>query len=116
MHHCRWLSGIAVIRVTIAYFYSTGYNTYAYILVYGEPVMIVLLLLILPLFMDVNGVWAAIPLEQLIMAGLALALRAWRTAVRPPSQPLVKIGYAKSHRNFRTPVRFFFCIQHPDMV
>ena len=75
--------GIAVIRVTIAYFYSTGYNTYAYILVYGEPVMIVLLLLILPLFMGVNGVWAAIPLEQLIMAGLALALRAM--AHRRPS-------------------------------
>lgn len=75
--------GIAVIRVTIAYFYSTGYNTYAYILVYGEPVMIVLLLLILPLFMGVNGVWVAIPLEQLIMAGLALALRAM--AHRRPS-------------------------------
>ena len=45
--------------------------------------MIVLLLLILPLFMGVNGVWAAIPLEQLIMAGLALALRAM--AHRRPS-------------------------------
>ena len=75
--------GIAVIRVTIAYFYSTGYNTYAYILVYGEPVMIVLLLVILPLFLDVNGVWAAIPLEQLLMAGLALGLRA--LAHRRPS-------------------------------
>ena len=64
-------------------FYSTGYNTYAYILVYGEPVMIVLLLVILPLFLDINGVWAAIPLEQLLMAGLALGLRA--LAHRRPS-------------------------------
>lgn len=74
--------GIAVIRVTIAYFYSTGYNTYAYILVYGEPILIVLLLLVLPLGWGLVGVWAAIPLEQLLMAVLALFLR--RLAHRRP--------------------------------
>lgn len=75
--------GIAVIRVTIAYFYSTGHNTFAYVLVYGEPVLMVVLLLILPRICGLTGVWLATPLEQLLMAGAALALR--RLADRQPA-------------------------------
>lgn len=67
--------GIAVIRVTIAYFYSTGLDRFAYILVYGEPILIVGLLVVLPLGFGLEGVWLAIPAEQLLMALVALGCR-----------------------------------------
>ena len=77
--------GIAVIRVTIAYFYSIGFDRYAYVLVYGEPLLMVVLLLALPLLgLGLDGVWLAIPCEQLLMACAALLLRrmAHRSAAR----------------------------------
>ena len=77
--------GIAVIRVTISYFYSIGFDRYAYVLVYGEPLLMVVLLLALPLLgLGLDGVWLAIPCEQLLMACAALLLRrmAHRSAAR----------------------------------
>lgn len=66
---------IALVRVTISYFYSVNLDRFAYVLVYGEPVLIGLLLIGLPMFLHLEGVWIAVPTVQILMAGLALIFR-----------------------------------------
>lgn len=59
---------IAFLRVTISYFYSTHYHIPAYILVYGEPIGLALLLLfVFPPIFGLNGVWTAAPAIQAIL-------------------------------------------------
>lgn len=63
----------SVSRVTTAYFYATGRNLWAYILIYGEPLMLCVLLLILPNAMgSVNGTWISVPLSQITAMCLSL--------------------------------------------
>lgn len=66
---------IALVRVTISYFYSINFDCFAYILVYGEPLIIAVLLIILPMFLKLEGVWIAVPTVQIMMAVLALFFR-----------------------------------------
>lgn len=68
---------IAFVRVTIAYFYSIGRDRAAYVLVYGEPAALAVLVLVLPPVLGLYGVWLAMPLAQLCMAVLAGVFR-WR--------------------------------------
>ena len=66
---------VSVSRVTTAYFYATGKNLWAYILIYGEPLTLCVLLLILPNAMgSVNGTWISVPLSQIIAMLLSLLL------------------------------------------
>lgn len=66
---------VSVSRVTTAYFYATGKNLWAYILIYGEPLTLCILLLILPNAMgSVNGSWVSVPLSQIIAMLLSLLL------------------------------------------
>lgn len=66
---------VSVSRVTTAYFYATGKNLWAYILIYGEPLTLCILLLILPNAMgSVNGTWVSVPLSQIIAMLLSLLL------------------------------------------
>ena len=66
---------VSVSRVTTAYFYATGKNLWAYILIYGEPLTLCVLLLILPNAMgSVNGTWVSVPLSQIIAMLLSLLL------------------------------------------
>ena len=66
---------VSVSRVTTAYFYATGKNLWAYILIYGEPLTLCALLLILPNAMgSVNGTWVSVPLSQIIAMLLSLLL------------------------------------------
>ena len=66
---------VSVSRVTTAYFYATGKNLWAYILIYGEPLTLCVLLLILPNAMgNVNGTWVSVPLSQIIAMLLSLFL------------------------------------------
>ena len=61
--------------MTTAYFYATGKNLWAYILIYGEPLTLCVLLLILPNAMgSVNGTWVSVPLSQIIAMLLSLLL------------------------------------------
>lgn len=66
---------LAFIRVTTSGFYATEKNNFAYILVYAEPVVLFLLLLIVPKFWGVTGIWIAAPLSQIITAFVALATK-----------------------------------------
>lgn len=66
---------VSVSRVTTAYFYATGKNLWAYILIYGEPLTLCVLLLILPNAMgSVNGTWISVPLSQIAAMLLSLCL------------------------------------------
>lgn len=58
---------ISFVRITTAYFYATEKDKYSHMLVYAEPVCILLILIILPIFLGVFGVWIALPLSQIIM-------------------------------------------------
>ena len=64
---------LAYVRITTSYFYATEKTILSYILVYAEPVCTLLLLLLLPLFLKLTGVWLAVPLAQVVTFGIALA-------------------------------------------
>ena len=72
---CAGLIPYSFIRVTASYFYATRQNLQAYILAYGEPAGVAVWLLILPHVIGVMGIWLAVPLSQLTVAGAALLLR-----------------------------------------
>ncbi len=64
---------LAFVRITTSYFYATEETVLSYILVYAEPVCTFLLLLILPVFAGLSGVWLAVPLAQIVTFGIGLA-------------------------------------------
>ena len=59
---------LAYARITTSYLYATEKTLLSYLLVYAEPVFTLLLLLILPPFLKLPGVWLAVPLSQLLTA------------------------------------------------
>ena len=61
-------------RVTTSYFYATQHSLPAYVLIYGEPVLLFILLLFIPHIFGINGVWMATPIVQVIMACLSLII------------------------------------------
>ena len=66
------VSGIS--RAVISYFYATEKNTRAYILIYGEAVLLALLLMILPRIMGITGTWVSIMVSQILVAVLSQVL------------------------------------------
>ena len=66
---------IAVNRITTASFYATEKSAYAYILTYAEPVAMLALLLILPLFGGQMMIWWGTALSRIFAAVLALILK-----------------------------------------
>ena len=78
---------VSFCRVATAYFYSVHHTLPAYILTYGEPALLLILLLILPYFFKLSGVWAATPVAQVLLALIVpfLQRRAERTSVIPLS-------------------------------
>ncbi len=65
---------VAISRIAISYFYATEKNKYAYLLIYGEPLILAALLLILPQRCGIAGTWAAVPVSQLAVAVFSLGL------------------------------------------
>ena len=63
---------LAFVRITTSYFYATEETLLSYVLVYAEPVCTLLLLLTLPLFWKLTGVWLAVPLAQVLTFGIGL--------------------------------------------
>ena len=60
---------IAFLRVTTSYFYASGKNRFAYILVYGEPALLFLLLtFVFPRFWGLRGVWISVPVTQMLLS------------------------------------------------
>lgn len=65
----------AYTRVTTAYFYAVKKNKYAYILIYGEPVLMTLLILfVLGPGLGLYGVWYSVPITQIAMAAVSFGL------------------------------------------
>lgn len=53
-------------REATSFFYATEKNTAAYLLIYGEPLCLFLLLLFLPAACGITGTWLSVPLSQLL--------------------------------------------------
>ena len=62
------------LRVLTSRFYATGANGRAYLLIYGEPLFLALLLAGLPRLFGLWGVWASAPLSQMLAAALGALL------------------------------------------
>lgn len=57
---------VSFVRVTTSYFYATEKTGLSYALVFAEPLFQLVLLLLLPLFLGLLGVWLAVPLAQVL--------------------------------------------------
>ena len=55
-------------RAAISYFYATEKNTRAYILIYGEAILLAILLLVIPKIVGIIGTWISIMLSQILVA------------------------------------------------
>lgn len=66
---------LAYTRVTIAYFYATEKTALSYVLVFSEPVLTFIVLLILPHLLKLTGVWLAIPAAQALTFCIAVPAR-----------------------------------------
>lgn len=64
----------AVSKITASYFYSMDRNFFAYTIVYGEVVMILVFVFSLPASMGIDGVWMSLPLAQIVIAVAALTM------------------------------------------
>ena len=63
---------VSISRVTTSYFYATGKDLRAYLLIYGEPVLLALLLLFVPRLAGIFGTWVSVPLSQLLSMALGI--------------------------------------------
>lgn len=66
---------LAYVRITTSFFYATEETGLSYLLVYAEPVCTLLLLLLLPRFLRLTGVWLAVPAAQAVTFLIALGAR-----------------------------------------
>lgn len=64
---------LAFVRITTSYYYATEKNILSYTLVYAEPVLTFVLLLILPSFLKLEGIWLVVPIAQGLTFLIALA-------------------------------------------
>lgn len=66
---------VAFCRVTTSYFYAAQKNKSAYIMVYGEPILLVVLLAaVLPQLIKLQGVWISAVTAQLLLALIGFIL------------------------------------------
>lgn len=76
IHYLPWFLATLVFlsftRITTTYFYATEKTLFSYILVYGESISTLIMLCVLPLFLDITGVWLAMPVSQILMFTVAL--------------------------------------------
>ena len=66
---------VSFTRVTTSALYATEQNICSYILVYAEPVLLALLLLIIPPFWKQDGVWWSMALSQILTCLIALGIK-----------------------------------------
>lgn len=82
-----FLSGyvfVSISRVTTAYFYATDKDLQACIMIYGEVIILFLLLLILPEMTGIGGTWISVPFSQL--AAMCISLFLIRTEKKKESR------------------------------
>lgn len=66
---------LAFTRVTTSGFYASEKNLFSYILVYAEPLLLFVLLLILPQLAGLSGVWWSTCISQAVCAIIAIFLK-----------------------------------------
>lgn len=66
---------LSFVRVTTSFFYATEQSGFSYLLVYAEPVLLLVGLTAMPPLMGINGVWLAVPFAQLLTWLIALIAR-----------------------------------------
>ena len=72
----------AFLRVTTSYFYAVEKNISAYVLIYGEPTLLALLVaFVLPRLLGITGVWISPPMTQCCLT-LIGAFLLWRSGRR----------------------------------
>ena len=72
----------AFLRVTTSYFYAVEKNISAYVLIYGEPTLLALLVaFVLPRLLGIAGVWISPPMTQCCLT-LIGAFLLWRSGRR----------------------------------
>ena len=77
---------MAVVRFCSSYFCAVGEPVFSGILAYGEPLGTQpLMLLVLPLFLGLTGVWVAWPAAVALAAVAALVLLAMQAGKQPPA-------------------------------
>lgn len=77
---------MAVVRFCSSYFCAVGEPVFSGILAYGEPLGTQpLMLLVLPLFLGLTGVWVAWPAAVALAAAAALVLLAMQAGKQPPA-------------------------------
>lgn len=72
---------LAFLRVTTAGFYATEQTRFSYMIVYGEPIFLALLLPVLPAFMGLKGVWWSQTGAQILTALMGWGLKLWSDRV-----------------------------------
>lgn len=69
---------VSFARVSTAYFYATTKNVLAYVLIYGESLMLFLALMVFPRFLGIQGTWISVPFSQIAaMAASAVFIFVW---------------------------------------
>lgn len=75
------------LRVTTSYFYAIRKNLFAYVLIYGEPLLLAALIFgAFPLWMKLSGVWISEPVAQVLLTAAGIFLL-WKTAVTKTPGP-----------------------------
>lgn len=60
---------VALVKLASSYFYALGESKYSSIIIYGDPILITpILILILPRLFGLQGIWITLPLAQIIMS------------------------------------------------
>ena len=72
---------LAFLRVTTAGFYATEQTRFSYMIVYGEPIFLALLLPVLPAWMGLKGVWWSQTGAQILTALMGWGLKLWSARV-----------------------------------
>lgn len=72
---------LAFLRVTTAGFYATEQTRFSYMIVYGEPIFLALLLPVLPAWMGLKGVWLSQTGAQILTALMGWGLKLWSDRV-----------------------------------
>lgn len=72
---------LAFLRVTTAGFYATEQTRFSYMIVYGEPIFLAILLPVLPAWMGLKGVWWSQTGAQILTALMGWGLKLWSDRV-----------------------------------
>ncbi|MCI5774158.1 MAG: MATE family efflux transporter [Erysipelotrichaceae bacterium] len=65
---------MGITKTITAYFYAAKHDKYAYLLIYLEPILVLICAYVLPLLWQLNGVWISILITQISLSIIAVIL------------------------------------------